>query len=123
MEAADFGQEVIFPRDSTAYPNTDNPRIKTVQDYYTLEKVDPLQAPRMRHVIDLVAGLAQGRGQEVAIMGFVYGPLGVLSQIRGHERLFKDIIKHPEAVLYAVELITDVLGSPGQSSGPGNGDP
>lgn len=42
-------------------------------------------------------------------MGFVYGPLGVLSQIRGHERLFKDIIKHPEAVLHAVELITGVL--------------
>ena len=109
VEAYDFGQEVIFPRASTAYPNTDNPRIKTVEDYYRLEKVDPLKTKRMRHVIDIVAGLSRAKGQEIAINGFVYGPLGVLSQIRGHERLFKDLIRQPDAVLHAVELITGVL--------------
>ncbi len=109
VEACDFGQEVIFPRASTAYPNTDNPRIKTVEDYYRLEKVDPLKTKRMRHVIDIVAGLSRAKGQEIAINGFVYGPLGVLSQIRGHERLFKDLIRQPDAVLHAVELITGVL--------------
>jgi len=109
VEAADFGQKVIFPRNSTAYADTDQPRIATVEDYYTLEKVDPLRTPRMRHVIDIVAGLSAARGQTVAVCGFVYGPLGVLSQIRGHDRLFKDLIKHPDAVLHAVDLITDVL--------------
>lgn len=63
VEAANFGQEVIFPNASTAYPNTDNPRIKTVQDYYTLEKVDPLQSKRMRHVIDVV-GAFRRRGEK-----------------------------------------------------------
>ena len=27
------------------------------------------------------------------------GPLGVLSQIRGHAELFKDLIRHPDRVL------------------------
>jgi uroporphyrinogen decarboxylase len=42
-------------------------------------------------------------------MGFVYGPLGVLSQIRGHAELFKDIIRHPDRVLEAVHTINKVL--------------
>ena len=33
VEAADFGQEVIFPENSTPYPNFDNPLIKTHEDY------------------------------------------------------------------------------------------
>jgi uroporphyrinogen decarboxylase len=51
----------------------------------------------------------EAKGKEVPTMGFVYGPLGVLSQIRGHSELFKDIIRHPDRVLEAVHTINDVL--------------
>ena len=63
----------------------------------------------MSAVIEIVRGLVEAKGKEVPTMGFVYGPLGVLSQIRGHAELFKDIIRHPDRVLEAVHTINDVL--------------
>jgi uroporphyrinogen decarboxylase len=109
VEAADFGQEVIFPAESTPYPNFDNPLIKTADDYYKIKKVDPRKSPRMSRVIDIVRRLSQAKGKSVAIMGFVYGPLGVLSQMRAHEAFFKDIIRRPDAVRHAVKAINETL--------------
>jgi len=109
VEAEDFGQEVIFPERSTALPNFDNPFIKTAEEYNKVKKVDPRTSRRMSTVIEVVRGLAAARGKEVPVMGFVYGPLGVLSQIRGHSELFKDIIRHPERVLEAVRTINESL--------------
>lgn len=109
VEAEDFGQEVLFPERSTALPNFDNPFIKTADDYRKVKPVDPRQSRRMSAVIEIVRGLIQARGSTVPTMGFVYGPLGVLSQIRGHAELFKDIIRHPDRVLEAVHTINGVL--------------
>jgi uroporphyrinogen decarboxylase len=109
VEAADFGQEVIYPANSTPYPNFDNPLIKTAEDYYKIKKVDPRKSPRMSRVIDLVRRLSEAKGKSVAIMGFVYGPLGVLSQMRAHEALFKDLIRRPDAVRHAVSVINESL--------------
>jgi uroporphyrinogen decarboxylase len=109
VEAEDFGQEVIFPERSTALPNFDNPFIKTADDYLKVKPVDPRKSRRMSSVIEIVRGLVAARGTEVPTMGFVYGPLGVLSQIRGHAELFKDIIRFPDRVLEAVSIINDVL--------------
>jgi len=109
VEAEDFGQEVIFPERSTALPNFNNPFIKTVEDYAKVQRVDPRKSRRMKSVIDIVGGLRKARGEKVPVMGFVYGPLGVLSQIRGHSDLFKDIYRHPDRVLEAVNIINDTL--------------
>jgi len=109
VEAEDFGQEVIFPERSTALPNFDNPFIKTADDYRKVKAVDPRKSRRMSTVIEVVRGLIEARGTTVPTMGFVYGPLGVLSQIRGHAELFKDIIRHPDRVLEAVNTINGVL--------------
>jgi uroporphyrinogen decarboxylase len=109
VEAADFGQEVIFPEWSTALPNFDNPFIATSEEYGKVRRIDPRKTRRTSGVIEVVRGLAEARGKDVAVMGFVYGPLGVLSQIRGHAELFKDLIRHPDRVLEAVDIITGVL--------------
>ncbi len=109
VEAADFGQEVIFPKNSTAYPNFNNQYIKTADEYDKIKKINPRETKRMKSVIDICSGLAKAKGNEVAILGFLYGPLGVLSQIRGHKELFKDLIRHPKEVLQAIEIITEVL--------------
>ncbi|MBC3796804.1 uroporphyrinogen decarboxylase family protein [Acetobacterium tundrae] len=109
VEAADFGQELIFPRYSTAYPDFNNQFIKTYDDYNKIKKINPRETKRMKQVIDIIKGLSAAKGNEVAILGFIYGPLGVLSQIRGHKNLFVDLIKHPDEVLAAVDTITDVL--------------
>ncbi len=109
VEAEDFGQEVIFPERSTALPNFDNPFIKTADEYSKVKPVDPRKSRRMSAVIEIVRGLVEAKGKEVPTMGFVYGPLGVLSQIRGHAELFKDIIRHPDRVLEAVHTINGSL--------------
>jgi uroporphyrinogen decarboxylase len=109
VEAEDFGQQVLFPDWSTALPNFDNPFIPTAQEYGKVRAFNPRKARRTSGVIEIVRGLAEARGKDVAVMGFVYGPLGVLSQIRGHAELFKDLIRHPERVLAAVNTITGVL--------------
>ncbi len=109
VEAADFGQEVIYPKNSTAYPNFNNPLINNAKEYSKVELVNPRKTKRMKSIIDICAGLAEAKGKEVAILGFIYGPLGVLSQMRGHKELFKDLIRHPQEVLQAVEIITEVL--------------
>jgi len=109
VEAEDFGQEVIFPEQSTALPNFDNPFIKTAEDYGKVKPVDPRKSRRMSSVIEIVRGLVEAAGTKVPTMGFVYGPLGVLSQMRGHAELFKDLIRHPGRVLEAVHTINQVL--------------
>ena len=109
VEAADFGQELIFPKYSTAYPDFNNQLIKNYDNYGKIKKINPRDTKRMKQVIEIVSGLSKAKGKEVAILGFVYGPLGVLSQIRGHKSLFIDLIKHPNEVLAAVDIITDVL--------------
>lgn len=109
VEAEDFGQELIFPERSTALPNFDNPFIRTAEDYRKVRQVDPLKSRRMSTVVEIIRGLIEARGTEVPTMGFIYGPLGVLSQIRGHAELFKDIIRHPDRVLEAVETINRSL--------------
>ncbi|OAA90515.1 uroporphyrinogen decarboxylase family protein [Clostridium ljungdahlii] len=109
VEAADFGQELIYPKYSTAYPDFNNQLIKTVDEYNKVKKVNPRETKRMKQVIDIIRGLSKAKGKEVAILGFVYGPLGVLSQMRGHKNLFEDLIRHPQEVLEAVDIITDVL--------------
>jgi len=109
VEAADFGQEIIYPKNSTAYPNFDNQFIGNATEYNKIKLINPRETKRMKGIIDICAGLAKAKGNEVAIIGFIYGPLGVLSQIRGHKELFKDLIRHPKEVLEAIEIITQVL--------------
>lgn len=109
VEAADLGQEVVFPVEDTAHPNYDNPCISTPDDYFKIERVDPTKSPRMSEHIRMMDILATERAETVAVMGFVYGPLGILSMMRSAEKLFVDCMKHKEAVIAAEEIITDVL--------------
>ena len=109
VEAADFGQELLFPKYSTAYPDFNNQLINTTDEYNKVKKINPRETKRMKQVIDIIKGLSKAKGNEVAILGFIYGPLGVLSQMRGHKNLFTDLIRHPQEVLAAVDIITDVL--------------
>ncbi|MCB2355618.1 uroporphyrinogen decarboxylase family protein [Clostridium estertheticum] len=109
VEAADFGQELLFPKYSTAYPDFNNQLINATDEYNKVKKINPRETKRMKQVIDIIKGLSKAKGNEVAILGFIYGPLGVLSQMRGHKNLFTDLIRHPQEVLAAVDIITDVL--------------
>ncbi len=109
VEAADFGQEMVYPAYSTAHPNYRNPLIKTPDDYGRLERLNPLKSPRMGMVIELGRILAKKAGIRYPVLGFCFGPLGVLAMMRGAEALFVDCLRCPEKVKTALEVITDVL--------------
>lgn len=109
VEAADFGQEMVYPPNSTAHPDYDNPLIATPDDYERLEVFDPRKSPRMSMGIELGRILSKKAGIRYPVMGFCFGPLGVLAIMRGAQRLFVDCLKHPLKVKTALETITEVL--------------
>jgi uroporphyrinogen decarboxylase len=109
VEAADFGQEMVYPPYSTAHPNYRNPRIKTPDDYERLEKFDPRKSPRMGMTIELARTLSKKAGIRYPVLGFCFGPLGVLAMMRGVEKLFVDCLRYPDKVKSALEVITEVL--------------
>lgn len=109
VEAADFGQKIVYPADTTAYPDYEDPLIKTVDDYERLEAFNPTGSQRMSSYIDMVRILVERCGSDYPVVSFVYGPLGVLGMMRGTENLYQDILEYPDKVKVALEIITDVL--------------
>ena len=111
VEAADLGQETLFFIDDQASSDFQNSLIKKPDDYVTkLKPVDPSKTKRMSEHIRKCDILMNERGKSVPVFGFVYGPLGVLSVMRGQEFLFLDCMKYREEVHHALALITNVLG-------------
>ena len=109
VEAADFGQEVIYPIEDTPHPNYDNPFIKTPDDYLKIQRIDPTKAPRMKEMIKYCDIMATELAKHTAVMGFVYAPLGILSMMAGAEKVFRDCMKNKEYVIKGMEIINEVL--------------
>jgi uroporphyrinogen decarboxylase len=109
VEASDFGQEVLFPENSTAHPNYLNPKIRDVADYEKIRPIDFRSAPRMNELVKLCEILVKRMGMRTLVSGFVYGPLGVLSMMRGAGGFFKDCMNYPKNVKKACEAVTETL--------------
>lgn len=109
VEAADFGQKIVYPAHTTAHPDYDRPLVGELTDYARLPSVNPAAGGRMSVYLDVCARLVKRIGSERPVLGFVYGPLGVLGMMRGMERLYMDILEHPEAVQEGLEIVTEVL--------------
>ncbi len=109
VEAADFGQEMVYPDDNTAHPDYTRPRISAVEDYERLEPFDPRRSPRMGMCIRMGELLSRKARLRYPVIGFVFGPLGVLAMMRGAQRLFMDCLRYPEKVKAALDVVTEVL--------------
>jgi uroporphyrinogen decarboxylase len=109
VEAADLGQKMIYPENSTARPDYDRPFVTCVEDYVKISPVDVKTAPRMSNYIRLCEKVVQRVGLSGIVSGFVYGPLGVLGMMRGADLLFKDCVLYPGEVKKACETVTEVL--------------
>ena len=109
VEAADFGQSMVYPEDSTPHPDYSNPLIRDVADYRKLRRIDLKDARRMSKLLSLYSVLVKEVGFRGAVCGFCFGPLGVLNMMRGAEHLFRDCVNYPREVMAAMETITDVL--------------
>lgn len=63
----------------------------------------------MSEHIQLAKLLYERKGQEMPVVGFVFGPLGILSMMRGQDLMFMDLIKCPDKMTSALENITETL--------------
>lgn len=109
VEAAGWGQEIVYSKENAAHPNMDKRLIPTADDYEKIKVIDPRTAPRMSEHIELARLLCEAKGKEMPIVGFVFGPLGVLSMMRGQEQMFLDLYKNPKKLHPALRAITDTL--------------
>ncbi len=109
VEAADFGQSMEYPANSTPMPNYNCPLIKDHQGYRQLKPINLTGALRMQAFVRLCRLMVEKIGFRSIVCGFVFGPLGVLAMLRGAERLFKDCRLYPQEVKAACETITGVL--------------
>ncbi len=109
VEAEDFGQPLIYPESEAAHPDKNNQILKSKDDYYTVKRFDPTQTPRMSEHIKLCKILVEEKGEDTPIIAFVFGPLGILSMLRGAQDMFMDLYDYPEAIHYALNEITETL--------------
>ena len=109
VEAADWGQEILYSADNAACPNDANRLIKGVEDYGKIGPIDPRKTPRMSEHIELCRKMVEARGSEKAVVAFVFAPLGVASMLRGQAEFFMDMITHPDAVKACVGQINETL--------------
>lgn len=108
VEAADWGQEIEFTGDIAAHP-TEKRLVETPDDYSKIGVINPRETPRMSEHIQLAKMLYERKGQEMPVVGFVFGPLGILSMMRGQDIMFMDLIKCPDKMTSALENITETL--------------
>lgn len=109
VEAADFGQEVEFPENDAGRPVHDKRFLKSLEDFKKIQPINPRKTHRMSEHIKLCDKLVKAKGKEKPIVAFVFGPLGVLSMLRGQAELFIDLFDDPDAVKQSVEAINETL--------------
>ena len=109
VEAADWGQELEYSEDAAAHPNYQNCLIQTEDDYEKIQVLNPRETPRMSEHIELARILAEKKGKEMPIVGFVFGALGILSMMRGQDNLYVDLMICPEKIKPALKNIADTI--------------
>ncbi len=109
VEAADFGQKIIYPPDNTTYPDYSDHFIKGIEDYHKLESFSWKRAQRMKNIIKIIENLVVLKGNEIPTVGFLWGPLGVVGMLRRPNNLLTDMVRHPQDVHRALKIVTEVL--------------
>jgi len=115
LEAHDFGQDTEFLLNDVTRPNYNNP---TVPDANSYGNVKPIEAcvtkgpggfSRMAEYIKTMDIMMNETGAFTAVVGFVFGTLGLLGMMRGAEKLFFDCVKHYDPVMKAQWVIAESL--------------
>ncbi len=109
VEAADFGQPLLYFDDKAACPDHSFRVVATENDYDKIPRIDLSKAKRMGEHVELCEKLVKELGKDIPIVAFVFGPLGIVSMLRGQEEMFMDLYTAPEEVKKGVEIVTDVL--------------
>ena len=109
VEAADFGQELLYFKDKAACPDPAQRVVPTEGDYDKIPRIDPAKGKRMSEHVELCRKLVEARGKDKPVVAFVFGPLGIVSMLRGQQEMFMDLYTAPDEVKKGVEIVSDVL--------------
>lgn len=109
VEVDAWGQPILYPENEAARPDYDNRLIEDIEDYDKVEKVDYRRSKRMMMHIDVCRRLVAEKKGEMPIVAFVFGPLGVLSMMRGQQDMYMDLYDDPEAVQRATWKVAETL--------------
>ena len=109
VEAADYGQEVKFPIEDTPQAVFKHPFITSTDDYARLPVINPRKTTRMSVNLRYLELMVNAIGKQKAVLGFIYGPLSTLSQMRSAEKLFLDCMREPDKVHEGLEIVTQML--------------
>lgn len=109
VECDAWGQELIYPENEAAHPDYSKNIIKDIEDYAKIKKVDYRNSKRMMMHIDVCKKVVEAKGKELPIIAFVFGPLGILSMLRGQQEMYMDLYDDIDAVQSAAKEITETL--------------
>jgi uroporphyrinogen decarboxylase len=115
LEAHDFGQETEFLLNDVTRPNYNNPMVPDADSYGNVKGIEacvtkgPGGFSRMAEYIKTMDIIMNETGQHAAVVGFIFGTLGLLGMLRGAEKLFFDCVKHFEPVMKAQWVICESL--------------
>jgi uroporphyrinogen decarboxylase len=104
--AGDFGAKVRFPEENT--PMVEEFLIRSVEDYEKLEAPE-IPGARMKHQIETTKLIMEKVAGQVPFSVLIEGPLLVLTQLAGVERVLKDVKREPKAVDTALKVITEAI--------------
>jgi len=109
VECAAWGQPILYPEQEAARPDYSRRVIAEIEDYHKIKKVDYRTNERMMMHIDVCKRLVETKGQDMPIVAFVFGPLGVLSMLRGQQDMYMDIYDDFDAVKAAAREVAETL--------------
>ncbi len=109
VEAADFGQELLYFEDKAACPDPSRHLITSEEGYAAIPRIDPAKGKRMSEHVQLCRKLVEARGRDKPVVAFVFGPLGIVSMLRGQQDMFMELYTAPDEVKKGVEIVADVL--------------
>ena len=109
VECDAWGQPLVFPENAAAHPDYSRPVVANVDGYAAIKKADYKSSRRMMMHLEVCRRLsAELKGQK-PVVAFVFGPLGILSMLRGQQDLFLDLYDDPDAVKAATAEINETL--------------
>ncbi len=109
VECDAWGQKIIFPENEAAHPDYSECIVQDVEEYDKIQKVDYRNSRRMMMHIDVCKKLVAEKKGQLPIIAFVFGPLGVLSMMRGQQDMYMDLYDDPDAVKDAVGRVNETL--------------
>lgn len=109
VECDAWGQKLIFHENDAPHPDYKNLVIKDIEDYGKIRKVDYRTSKRMMMHLEVCKKLVDRAKGQFPVIGFIFGPLGVLSMLRNQQDLYLDLYDDPDAVKAATREINETL--------------